>query len=91
MVLKGLIQDSMEQGVTKAYPTPPLSVHYFLLPGQSTPRESYFEESLTVPSALQRSSRPIVLFHSTANCVGSLSLRKELPSNARGVQNPNMV
>ena len=23
MVLKGLIQDSMEQGVTKAYPTPP--------------------------------------------------------------------
>ena len=45
MVLKGLIQDSMEQGVTKAYPTP-LSLHYFLLPGQSTPRESCFEGSL---------------------------------------------
>ena len=29
MVLKGLIQDSMEQGVTKAYPTPPLCALLF--------------------------------------------------------------
>ena len=70
---------------------PPLSLHYFLFPGQSTPRESCFEESLTVPSALQRSSQPIVLFHSTANCVGSLSLRKRLPLNSKGFQNPIMV
>ena len=49
------------------------------------------EFNRTVPSALQRSSQPIVLFHSTANCVGSLSLRKGLLLNSKGFQNPNMV